>query len=58
MTELIRVVLADDHQLMLSGIRRALESDGGFEIVGEPMNGRVVSVRRECVKNGCICVHQ
>jgi DNA-binding NarL/FixJ family response regulator len=38
----LKVVLADDHQLMLSGIRRALESDGGFEIVGETMNGAQV----------------
>ena len=35
----MRVVLADDHQLMLAGIRRALEADGGFEIVGEARNG-------------------
>ncbi len=32
----MRVVIADDHRLMLDGIRRALETDGGFEIVGEP----------------------
>ena len=38
----LKVVLADDHQLMLSGIRRALESDGGFEIVGETQNGAQV----------------
>jgi len=35
----IRVVIADDHQLMLAGIRRALEADGGFDIVGETRNG-------------------
>jgi DNA-binding NarL/FixJ family response regulator len=38
----VRVVIADDHQLMLTGIRRALESDGGFEIVGETGNGAQV----------------
>ena len=38
----MRVVLADDHQLMLAGIRRALEADGGFEIVGETRNGQQV----------------
>src|SRR5215468_3446036 len=38
----MKVVLADDHQLMLSGIRRALEADGGFEIVGETQNGAQV----------------
>ena len=39
---LMRVVIADDHQLMLAGIRRALEADGGFEIVGETRNGAEV----------------
>ncbi len=40
---LMRVVIADDHQLMLAGIRRALESDGGFEIVGETRDGAEVA---------------
>ena len=35
----MRVVIADDHRLMLDGIRRALEADGGFEIVGETQDG-------------------
>ena len=35
----MRVVIADDHRLMLDGIRRALEADGEFEIVGETMDG-------------------
>jgi DNA-binding NarL/FixJ family response regulator len=38
----MRVVIADDHQLMLAGVRRALEEDGGFEIVGETRNGAQV----------------
>ncbi len=38
----MRVVIADDHRLMLDGIRRALESDGGFEIVGETQDGTQV----------------
>ncbi len=38
----MRVLIADDHRLMLDGVRRALESDGGFEIVGETMNGTEV----------------
>jgi NarL family two-component system response regulator LiaR len=38
----VRVLIADDHRLMLDGIRRALEDDGGFEIVGETMNGTQV----------------
>lgn len=38
----MRVVIADDHRLMLDGIRRALENDGGFEIVGETQDGSQV----------------
>jgi DNA-binding NarL/FixJ family response regulator len=38
----MRVVIADDHRLMLDGIRRALEADGGFEIVGETQDGTEV----------------
>jgi DNA-binding NarL/FixJ family response regulator len=37
----IRVVLVDDHRLMLEAVRLALEADGDFEIVGtttEPMS--------------------
>ena len=38
----MRVVIADDHRLMLDGIRKALESDEGFEIVGETLDGAQV----------------
>jgi DNA-binding NarL/FixJ family response regulator len=38
----MRVVVADDHRLMLDGIRRALEADGSFEIVGETQDGSQV----------------
>ena len=38
----MRVVIADDHRLILDGVRRALESDGGFEIVGETQHGTEV----------------
>jgi len=38
----MRVLLADDHRLMLDGIRRALDEDGGFEVVGETQNGAQV----------------
>jgi DNA-binding NarL/FixJ family response regulator len=38
----MRVVIADDHRLILDGVRRALETDGGFEIVGETQNGTEV----------------
>lgn len=35
-------MIADDHRLVLDGIRRALEEDGGFEIVGETQSGMQV----------------
>jgi DNA-binding NarL/FixJ family response regulator len=38
----MRVVIADDHRLVLDGIRRALETDGDFEIVGETQSGTQV----------------
>ena len=40
--DVMKVLLADDHRLMLDGIRRALEEDGGFQIVGETQNGAQV----------------
>ena len=36
------MVIADDHRLVLDGIRRALEADGEFEIVGETQSGTQV----------------
>ena len=38
----IRVVLADDHRLMLAGVRRALEEVGDIEVVGEAHSGAQV----------------
>jgi DNA-binding NarL/FixJ family response regulator len=38
----VRVLIADDHRLILDGIRRALEDDGGFEVVGETQSGTQV----------------
>src|SRR5688572_25025315 len=38
----VRVVIADDHRLVLDGIRRALEADGDFDIVGETQSGTQV----------------
>lgn len=38
----MRVVIADDHKLVLDGVRRALEDDGGFEIVGQTQSGTQV----------------
>jgi DNA-binding NarL/FixJ family response regulator len=39
---MLRVVIADDHRLILDGIKRALEEDGEFEIVGEANSGERV----------------
>ncbi len=36
----IRVVLADDHGLLRSGLKALLESDGDLEVVGEYDNGQ------------------
>jgi DNA-binding NarL/FixJ family response regulator len=38
----LRVLLADDHRLMLAAARRVLERAGDFEIVGEAMRGSQV----------------
>ena len=38
----MRVLLADEHPLLLAGLREVLETDGGFEIVGEATHGSEV----------------
>jgi DNA-binding NarL/FixJ family response regulator len=35
----VRVLIADDHRLMVEGTRQALERAGGFDVVGEAVNG-------------------
>ena len=39
---MLKVVIADDHRLILDGIKNALIEDGGFEIVGEATSGERV----------------
>jgi DNA-binding NarL/FixJ family response regulator len=39
MTTPIRVLVADDHMIVRTGIRHVLESEPGFEVVGEAANG-------------------
>lgn len=41
----IKVMLADDHNLMREGIRQLLEFDGSIEVIGEANDGR------ECLAN-------
>ncbi|MDX2434457.1 MAG: response regulator transcription factor, partial [Desulfobacterales bacterium] len=36
----IRVLIADDHKIMLAGLRSLLEKQTDFEVVGEADNGR------------------
>jgi two-component system, NarL family, nitrate/nitrite response regulator NarL len=36
----IRIVIADDHPIFRDGLRRLLEVDGRFEVVGEASDGR------------------
>jgi DNA-binding NarL/FixJ family response regulator len=38
----LRVLLADDHPLMIAAVRSSLESEQDFEIVGEAMSGSQV----------------
>src|ERR1700689_3893834 len=38
----MRVLIADDHQLILDGVRSALEESGEFDVVGEAMTGSQV----------------
>jgi DNA-binding NarL/FixJ family response regulator len=41
-TAAVRVLIADDHGLMVEGTKQALEKAGGFEVVGEATNGAQV----------------
>lgn len=44
----VRIVVADDHQIFRDGLRRLLESEAGFRVVGEAADGvEAVRVVRE-----------
>ena len=44
----IRIVIADDHPILREGLRRLLEDDGGFEVVGQAADGtEAVRLARE-----------
>ena len=38
----LRVLLADDHEIMRESLRSLLSDEGDFEVVGEAANGREV----------------
>jgi DNA-binding NarL/FixJ family response regulator len=40
MSDVIRVVLADDHAMMREGVRHVLAGTAGFQVVGEAASGR------------------
>ena len=40
MTEKIRVALADDHPIVLAGLRNLIETEAGLELVGESATGQ------------------
>ena len=40
MTDRIRVLIADDHTILRSGVRLLLEAEADIEVVGEALNGR------------------
>lgn len=40
MTDVIRVLIADDHTIVRAGIRLLLDMEPNFEVVGEAVNGR------------------
>ncbi|MDT7546761.1 MAG: hypothetical protein QOE99_2871 [Actinomycetota bacterium] len=44
---MIRVLLADDQELIRSGLRTVLEAHGGFEVVGDAADGRAAVEQAE-----------
>jgi len=45
---MVRIAIVDDHMILLQGIRKLLEAEGGYQVVGEACDGRegVELVRR------------
>jgi len=42
-TPAVRIVIADDHRIFRAGLRRLLEAEPGFEVVGEAADGSEVA---------------
>src|SRR5918911_342569 len=52
MDKAIQVVIADDHAILRDGLRKLLEAEQGFEVVGEAYNGQeAVEVTRRVEPN-------
>jgi len=49
-TNKIRILLADDHNILRRGLRLLLERQPGFEVVGEASDGRQAVERSEVMK--------
>lgn len=40
MGAIVKIVLVDDHKIMRDGLRKIIESNSQFEVIGEAVNGR------------------
>ncbi|MBT8318324.1 MAG: response regulator transcription factor [Lutibacter sp.] len=40
MSEKVKIILVDDHKIMRDGLRKIIESNSQFEVIGEAVNGR------------------
>ena len=41
MTDNLKILIADDHAVVRAGLRALLETESGFEVVGEAANGKI-----------------
>ena len=56
MSEQIRVVLVDDHQLVRMGFKLILESEADIVVVGEATDGREAVAVVERLKPDLVCM--
>ena len=50
----ITVLLAEDHMIVREGLRKMLELENDFEVVGEAQDGRqAVVLAKKCVPTWC-----
>ena len=53
MTEKIRVLITDDHEVVREGLRMILETEDDFEVVGIAVDGVEAGCARGCAPAGC-----